>query len=41
MANKNKTKTSDDVSILIRKIRKQTIICEENFVLIKKGDDAL
>lgn len=41
VANKNKTKTSDGISILIRKISRWTITCEENFVLIKKGDTVL
>lgn len=41
VANKNKTKTSDGVSILIRKISRWTIIWEENFVLIRKGDGVL
>lgn len=41
MANKNKNKTSDGISILIRKMSRWTIICEENFVWIKKDDDVL
>lgn len=41
VANKNKTKTSDGIATLIRKISRWTIICEENFVLIKKGNAVL
>lgn len=41
MANKNKNKTSDGISTLIRKMSRWTIICEENFVWIKKDDDVL